>query len=270
MASDASMKLKERAATQSNSAMSLVDYLRSQKPRIAQALPQHLTPERLMNVVLTSIRTTPHLAECTPQSVMAAVMHCAALGLEPGPLGHAYLIPHFSSKKQAYEATFIMGYKGLIDLARRSGTIRAIAAREVYEADAFDLVYGTEDRLVHRPNFAKRSGRPILYYGVAQLTTGGYHIDVMSYDETEKIRMGSRSGDKGPWVTNDIEMRKKTVARRLCKYLPLSVEVQYGLLRDQDRVEAEDPAAAAILDEVMAEAPVLDSSADDRAHTVDQ
>lgn len=247
-------KLTARAAQAAPTGMTLVDYLRSQKGRLAQALPKHLTAERLLNVVLTSIRTTPHLADCTPPSLVAAVMHCAALGVEPGPLQHAYLIPYWNKRLGQYEAVFMLGYRGLIDLARRSGNIVSIAAHEVYESDVFELVYGTEERLIHKPAWAQRTGVPGLYYAIAHLVGGGYHMEVMTRADVEAIRQRSRAADNGPWVTDFNEMAKKTVTRRLCKYLPLSVEVQYQLLRDQDGL-ADGPTHAALVDDLLTAAP---------------
>ncbi len=108
--------------------------LEQMKPQLQAALPKHITPERLVRVALSAIQNTPKLLECDRNSLFRAVLTSAQLGLEPdGILGQAYLIP-FAGKVQ-----FIPGYKGLIDLARRSGEVLNIIAKEVYKNDEFTV-----------------------------------------------------------------------------------------------------------------------------------
>jgi len=99
---------------------------------IAMALPKHMTPDKMARVVITAITRTPKLLDCTPQSIMRAVIEASQLGLMPdGVLGHGYILPY---KKTA---VFIPGYKGLLDLARRSGELSWVQAHVVYENDEF-------------------------------------------------------------------------------------------------------------------------------------
>jgi len=199
------------------------------KSQIALALPQHITPERLMRVALTEVRRTPALAKCKPESLLAAIMQCAQLGLEPGGgLGHAWLIPFKE------EAQFIIGYRGMIDLARRSGQILSIEARAVYEADTFHVSFGLEPDLTHEPAWDAADRGPLRFvYAVAKLKDGGFQFEVMSRAEIEKVRAQSKAGNNGPWVTHFEEMAKKTVIRRLFKYLPVSVELARAVTLDE-------------------------------------
>ena len=199
------------------------------KSQIALALPQHVTPERLMRVALTEVRKTPALAQCKPESLLAAIMQCAQLGLEPGgALGHAYLVP-FRDQVQ-----FIVGYRGMIDLARRSGQVLSIEARAVYEADTFHVSFGLDPDLKHEPAWdAADRGKLTFVYAVARLRDGGVQFEVMSRAEIEKVRAQSKAGNNGPWVTHFEEMAKKTVIRRLFKYLPVSVEIARAVGLDE-------------------------------------
>jgi hypothetical protein len=123
--------------------------LERSKAQIAMALPKHLNADRIIRVAMTSIQRNPQLLECDPISLVAAVIQSSQLGLEPdGILGHAYLIPFNNAKKNRMEVQFIPGYKGLIDLARRSGQVVAIGAHVVYENEPFKLVYGYEETLI--------------------------------------------------------------------------------------------------------------------------
>jgi recombination protein RecT len=218
-------------AKASNPANTISDYLKRMAPEIARALPKHMDADRLSRVVMTTIRTNPKLLECNVPSLIAAVMQSAQLGLEPGLLGHCYLIPFKDSKNNTSNVQFIVGYKGLIDLARRSGNIESIAAHVVHENDEFLIEYGLEEKLVHKPA-TKDRGKPILVYAYAKFTGGGHQTEFMTLDEVEAIRRRSKSANNGPWVTDWAEMAKKTVIRRLWKYLPISIEIASQAAQD--------------------------------------
>ena len=112
------------------------DYINAMSGEIAKALPQVMTPERFKRIALSAVSNTPKLGNCTPQSFLGAMMNAAQLGLEPNtPLGQAYLIPFENRKKGITECQFQIGYKGLIDLAYRSGEVKMIDAQTVYEND---------------------------------------------------------------------------------------------------------------------------------------
>lgn len=196
------------------------------KPQIMRALPKGMTADRFTRIVLTTLRTTPKLMECNPQSLLAAVMLSAQLGLEPGPLGHAYFVPY------GREVTFIVGYKGIIDLARRSGQIKSIEAREVCENDLFEYEFGLDPKLRHVPAMGDR-GAPKLYYGVAHFVDGGHYFEVMSLADIEKFRARSKAKDNGPWKTDYSAMAKKTVIRRMAPFLPVSSETARAIEADE-------------------------------------
>jgi recombination protein RecT len=201
-------------------------FFEANKASITAVLPQHMGPDRLMKVALHAIRTTPALLECTTKSLMGAVIQCAQLGLEPNTvLGHAYLVPFNNKKARRMDVQVIVGYKGLIDLARRSGQIESIAAHAVHENDEFECSLGTEDTLIHKPNMTKDRGKIIAFYAVAKLKGGAHAFEVMSKADVDKVMAGTQSkGAYGPWKDHYPEMGRKTVIRRLAKYLPLSIE----------------------------------------------
>ncbi len=202
------------------------------KDQIAAALPKHMTPERMIRVALTAWRKTSALQKCEPLSVISAIVQASQLGLEPdGVLGHAYLVPYGN------QCQLIPGYRGLIDLARRSGHVVSIQAHVVYERDKFDFAYGLDERLSHTPCMDGDRGRAVAVYAVAKLKDGGYALEVMSMADVEKIRKRSKAANNGPWVTDFDEMAKKTAVRRMVKYLPLSVELHKAVAIDE-RAEA--------------------------------
>lgn len=208
------------------------DLLASQKAEIARALPAAMHADRFARIVATECRRTPRLMACTPVSFLGAVMLCAQLGLEPGPLGHAYLIPFRNTKTNSYEVQLIIGYRGYIDLALRSGKIESVVAREVCEHDTFNYSLGTDERITHLPKLTDR-GDEVAYYAIARFVGGGQTFVVLSRDDVEARRNRSRAKGAGPWVTDYSAMAKKTAVRALAPYLPLTVETETALNVDE-------------------------------------
>jgi recombination protein RecT len=208
----------------SNQLANVQNLLQKLQPQLLKALPKHLSPDRMTRIALTELRKIPKLATCDPMSFCGAIMMCAQLGLEPGgALGHIYLIPFDNRKKNITEVQVIMGYRGMIELARRSGQIVSLAAHEVYENDTFEFEYGLQEKLRHVPSLSDR-GKLVAVYAVAHFVGGGHQIEVMSKPDVDKVRARSKTSGSGPWVTDYEEMAKKTVLRKLFKYLPVSIE----------------------------------------------
>lgn len=201
-----------------NEKPTLAQLIQQMRPEIARALPNQMNPDRMARIATTVIRQTPALARCTPESFLGALLTASQLGLEPGPIGEAYLVPY------GQVCTFVPGYRGLIKLARNSGQLRDIWAEVVFANDTFRYSLGLHRDLVHEPATGDR-GKPVAVYAAAQLVDGGTPFVVMTVDEVEAIRGRSRAGKNGPWVTDWNAMAKKTVVKQLMKWLPLSAEV---------------------------------------------
>lgn len=211
---------------------SVMGLLEQMKGEIARCLPKHLTPERMTRIAMTELRKTPKLQECDPMSFIAAIMQASQLGLEPGILGSCYLIPFWNSKLGKFECTFMPGYRGFLDLARRSGQIKSLVARAVYANDEFHYEYGLEEKITHMPNM-NEPGELVAVYAVALLKDGGHQFEVMSKREIDKIREKSQGKNSGPWNEYFDEMARKTVVRKLFKWLPCSVEMQKVVSLDE-------------------------------------
>lgn len=208
---------------------SIKQLLIAQEGQIAKALPSVMTPERFTRIAMTALSTNPKLQACTGESFLGALMQAAQLGLEPNtPLGQAYLIPYGS------QCQFQLGYKGLIELAHRSGEFKSIYAQTVYENDEFSFELGLDADLIHKPVLGSSRGKPIAYYAVYKLVNGGYGFEVMSYDDiTSHAKQFSKSVNNGPWKTNFDEMAKKTVLKKVLKYAPIKTEFARGIAQDE-------------------------------------
>jgi len=196
-----------------------------------------IDPERLKQVALGAFTRTPALWTCEPISIARSIVEAGQLGLEPtGLLGGAYLVPRKGI------CTLLVGYRGLVMLAKRSGEVARVEARVVREKDTFDYGYGLEPYLDHHPSREADPGEYTSAYAVIVYRDGGRQFDVMSNAEIEAIRKRSAAADTGPWVTDWPEMAKKTVLRRLLKLAPLTVNIAAAL----DEVDPEvRPAARA-------------------------
>lgn len=209
-------------------------YIKAMAPAIQKALPSVITPERFTRMVLSALSATPKLAECSPQSFLAAMMTAAQLGVEPNTaLGQAYLLPYRNHGQM--ECQFQLGYKGLIDLAYRSGEVSVIQAHTVYENDVFEYELGMDPKLRHVPAKADR-GEAVAYYAMFKTKDGGYGFEVMSVDDVQRhAQRYSKSYGSGssPWRSNFDEMAKKTVLKRALKYAPLKSDFVRGVAQDE-------------------------------------
>lgn len=231
----ATVAAKGQALTKGDSIFTLLE---KQKTQIERALPKHMSADRLLRVVLTEVRKNPRLGECSPQSLLGALMLSAQLGLEPGPLGQVYYVPFRNKNTGTSEVTFIIGYRGLIALALRSDKILSIEGHEVCENDEFAFNYG-DGYIKHSYHLQKSRGKVVGYWAKASLTNGGSVMRVLTLEEVESRRARSKSKDDGPWVTDPIAMGIKTAIRMLCSQLPLTTEVERAIAADETAAIAE-------------------------------
>ncbi len=237
------------------------------RAEIAKVLPKHLTPERMIRVAITATMKTPKLLLCTADSLTRCMLDCSALGLEPDGR-RAHLIPFEDKRAGTVICTLIIDYKGLVELAMRSGLVSHLYADVVREGDLFE--YSLGEIKVHVPWFLRRdadkpaeAGADIAVYAFARMTSGASAVAVMSVDEVYSIRDNSQGWQafkkgftkKNPWDPSDWvseqEMKKKTALRRLCKVLPLSPEFRDAVEKDDE----EDPIAKAV--DVTPRAPLF-------------
>lgn len=210
------------------------------KNQIALVLPKHLTADRMARVVCTAILKTPKLLECTPESLLQAMMLCSQAGLEPDGR-NAHLIPYGNTVQVIFD------YKGLIALAERNG-VKNIRAVSVCEKDEFD--FSIEDgnpKLHHVINWKADRGAAYAYYGTC-IRNDQFDVEVMTKAEVDRIRQRSRASGSGPWVTDYDEMAKKTVLRRMSKRWDITPEAYDALTNELDNASErqQQPSKAAV------------------------
>jgi recombination protein RecT len=209
------------------------DLLTRHKDQIAMALPRHMNAGRMSRVAMTAAASTPALLKCDARSVASCIVQAAILGLEPNtPLGECYLVPF------GKVCTLVPGWKGLLKLVRNSGELQLVNAQEVREKDAFDFEDGLDPYLRHKraPGGPEERGPVVAYWAGAVLRNGGRQFVVMTKAEVEAhAKKYSKAYNNGPWKTEFDEMAKKTCLRKLCKYLPASVESQAACALDEQQ-----------------------------------
>lgn len=228
---------QEAVAKKAEKPKSVKDLIEIRMPEIQKVLPSVISPQQFLRLTLNAIQSTPHLMECTMPSFYGAVMQCAQLGLKPNVNGEAYLIPFKNNKKGGvYECQFIVGYKGLMLLARRSGEVANIDAQTVYENDEFELSYGFDPMLVHKPYLKGDRGKPVGFYATVMLKDGGKSAHYMTVEDAQKYgKRYSKAYNNSPWMTDFEAMAKKSCLRQVLKYAPMSTDVD-GAIRADEKV----------------------------------
>lgn len=222
---------QQMTADRVNTIADLGLFIGTRMKQIKSVIASNLTPEKMARIALNELRNSDFLTKIAvqnPESFVNSIVQASHLGLEiGGVLGQAYLVPYKG------EIKMMPGYRGLISLARRSGSITSINAEIVYENDTFELSLGVAPSVVHKPMLDGPRGEPKLAYMVANFKDGGHHFEWMTMEEIMAIKARSsavQSGKKTPWDTDRDEMIRKTVIRRGWKYLPMSIEMQTAQL----------------------------------------
>jgi recombination protein RecT len=196
-------------------------------------LPRHITPERMIRLLITTIKRDERLARAcieNPESAIAAIMTASQLGLEIDHiLGHAYLVPFYNRNIKKHEVQLIPGYKGLVDLVWRSKTVKKVQARCVFSSDYFDWGYGINEFIKHTPDTEGKGketdpGNITHVYAFVILESGEAQFEVLTRAQIEKVRLSTKSPDRGPWVTHWPQMAMKTAVKKVLNLIPRSTE----------------------------------------------
>ena len=216
------------------------------KQQLAMALPKFFDTDRFVRSAISEFRLNPALQECSVPSVLGFYMQAAMCGLEPSSvLGQCYPVPFNNKKTGAKECQFMLGYRGMASIARRSGEVLSIDAKCVHEKDEFELTYGLDSDLKHKPYLEGDPGAIIGAYCIVRFKDGSHQYEYMPKSEIDKHRARSKASSSGPWVTDYEEMAKKTVFRSIFKWLPISIEATQATAAD-DNVVIYKPTDAAV------------------------
>lgn len=233
-------------------------YLAGMKDRVAQVLPKHLTADRILQMAATTIHRNPAIAKCSPASLLGSVMQASILGFPPvDALGYCYFVPY------GKDVQFQIGYKGLVELARRSGKIKMVYAEVIREGDEFVAEFGLNPKLEHKPKFDNT--KPMTHvYAVCHFNDGGYNFVVLSKSDVERLRMRSpmqKGTPAGAWASDYDAMAKAKALKQLSKYLPLNIDQAEAIATDEAILTPDNfqNGAAKIEDIAYEDASVVDT-----------
>lgn len=212
----------------------LNEYLESKKNSLIKIAPQGTDVDRIIRVAMFEAVKNERLVQCSPTSVYMALAKACELDLVAGGVLHrASLVPMWDKKTKGYNAELWIEYTGLMDLVKRSGEVAHFKAEVVYENDEFEHSFDLESgEILRHKKCHDNPGDLVLAYAVCFFKDGQRQVEVMRKDQINKIRRNSRSPDSGPWSQHTEEMWRKTVIRRICKYLPLTPKTTAVLQHD--------------------------------------
>jgi len=189
-------------------------------------VPNEMCAKRLIRLFYVELSKNYDLNKCSIDSICGAIMSCAQYGLEPGIAGMVYLIP------RGGKMTVMLGYRGMLEMAYRTGVISTIKAFTVYENDEFSIELGNKDLITHKRKIGNK-GAGIGYYAIVTMKDGEKHFDFMDIDDIERVRLRSKTPNSGPWISDYDQMAQKTVIRRILKLAPTSVNLNAGISFDE-------------------------------------
>ena len=210
-------------------------YLEKKKDVLVRIAPKGSDVDRIMRIALFEAAKNEKLAQCSPVSVYLALAKACELDLVAGGVLHrCALVPRWNKGKRSFEADLMIEYTGLMDLVRRSGEVKNFTARCVRDNETFHHSFSLDggEELVHEPCYDGDPGELKMAYAVCEFKDGSKQVEVMRRDQVDAVKRCSRYSNQGPWVEHTEEMWRKTVIRRICKYLPLSPKAQTVLEHD--------------------------------------
>jgi recombination protein RecT len=228
-ADTAPIRAELETVAQPTAQKNVIDLINRNEAELQKLLGKTLTVEQFKTAALTYLRLDPKLVECNPYSIVGGLRLGAQLGLSLGPLGHFYLAPH------AGEVVFILGYRGMIELAYRSDRVKDIRAEVVRDGDSFTYTFGTTPQLRHTPSGPPEDRAWTHVYAVARLKTGGSPFVVLYPEDVTHLRQRSALGktNRGPWSTDTEAMWRKSAVRQLQRWLPQTPEMAQASEQDE-------------------------------------
>ena len=182
-----------------------------------------ISANEFMVKALNAVKKNPELLKCTPQSLYGSILYFAEIGLPFNtPEQFGYILPY--KQKGVMEATPIIGYKGLIEIAYRNPKMKSLRIQAVYDNDDFDYEYGTEEYIKHRPTHSNRGALKAVY-AIAKMDGIDPMFVVVHKDELIKIQKLAKSGgSEYSAYNNGLDvfnvMQSKVALKLLFKTLP--------------------------------------------------
>ena len=195
-------------------------------------------PAKFIQMITNAVKSTPKILENYEKfapSLLASVLTCAEMQLNPSPIAGEFYFYPFGDKVMP-----IIGYQGLVSLVLRGGEVIRVSAEVVYKGDTFEYELGLEPKLKHIPlATSDKSPENIEWvYCVAKLKNGENVFKVMSRAEIVAIKNLAKYENALYFSKKDPQnwMAKKTCLKQLIKLLPKTYQLSKAISVD-DRIE---------------------------------
>lgn len=206
------------------------------KPRFEKLLADTgVTPETFMSGIAQCYKSTKKLDQCSLDTVLGAALRCAQLGLTPNDGRNlAWIIP------RGQEASFQLGYAGIMELARRACPGVRFDGHPVYPNDEFDLDYGRADPLTHKPNLKDRGGEAYAWYVRAVFPNGTVHVQALDKQQVEYHKSFSKMPSGDMWTKSYDAAALKSCVVDLKRWLPQSPQLARAIEVDNSVIKVEE------------------------------
>lgn len=234
----------KQVATQSEQPKTAAQLLKVLTPEIARALPKGMDADRMARIVMTEMRksrnakiagTAKHsLDECTFESIAGSLLTASALGLEPGIMAEAYLIPYQDNKRRVVECQLIIGYQGIVKLFWQHPRAEFIDTQVVYERDTFHYSKGLNPTLEHIPfpGDIDERGEVVAYYAIAKAKDASPIWDVFTPKQIGRLRNG-KVGPSGNIADPQRWLERKTALKQVLKLAPKTTRLDMAIRQDE-------------------------------------
>lgn len=218
----------------------MLSLVRAIVPDCYALLPADVTGEQFRAALWLELTGRPALKDCTIDSLRTCIVQAAADGLLPGRDCH--FLPFNDRGKTGRRATKVDNYHGLQRALERTGKVTRSWAAPVCQHDTWEF-----DRFMDRPKhieamtMGKKPGKELFYYGAILFKDGTCAFEPISMEELERIRLVSPAHESGPWRDWPTMMKRKTALKRVCKYVPVTTQLQAMLERDDERLQQDIP-----------------------------
>lgn len=215
-----------------NPSYALKQLIIKKRDEIENSVGKSISQESFQRFALSVYESNDKFKECDNNTFLASLVKSINLGLEPNTsLGHSYLIP---KKVDGVDVvSFVIGYRGLIELVHKGTNVQGVYTNTVYEKDYFDIDYGIDRKLTHKPMLKGNRGEVLGYYALINFSPQGSNFVFMTKEEVEAHRDKYAITLDNMWATDFEAMAKKTVIKRLLKYTPLNIDIQRAVFDDE-------------------------------------
>lgn len=209
-------------------------------PAFERMLPSHMTVDRFFGIMERACMNNPDLLAADQLSFWEAALQAAEDGLPPDGKRGAMVVYHTKvnrpnePEKKILKVQWLPMIRGVIEKLHNTGKVKSCLAHPVYKNDTYRAWIDDDGEHIQYEEHKGDRGPLISYFAAVFLHDGSRYIETMTPDDVDKVKRASKTAQRGPWVDWPEEMGKKTIFKRLAKRLPMSIEIERMMSRDDE------------------------------------